>query len=233
MQLGRLVPPDWEHVEKYALTPETTPVKPVPVVLGISWYTLFDNPVKVGRNWWIDAKDSNTDLGSIRGGHAICCEAGTRAEADTSGWWDFYNQGDTSACTGYSGSRMMSLLNRKRYDPLWLYHEAQKRDGFNHSGDDGSTVRAACDVLRLEGDKPVYGPYEARPVLADGIAANRWATSASQVQAALQNPAGDKRDAVVLINSWGRDYPHRVYLHLEVVDRLLSEQGEACLVTDR
>jgi hypothetical protein len=226
--LGRRVPVDWDHVNRFPLTLANAPLTPVPVVLGVNWYSLFDDPKKIHGDWWIDAKDANANLGQIRGGHAICCEPGT--PRDTSGWWTIYDQKATSACTGYSGSRMMSILNRKTYDPLWLYHEAQKRDGFKHQGDDGSTVRAACDVLRLEGEETPGG----KPSRAGGISANRWATNAHQVSAALANPAGDKREAVVLLNSWGPEgYPHRVYLHLSVVDRLLSEDGEACLVTDR
>jgi len=44
--------------------------------------------------------------------------------------------------------------------------------------------------------------------------------------------ASDKRQAFRLKNSWGRDYP-LVWLPYSVMDRLLQEQGEAALVTDR
>jgi hypothetical protein len=39
------------------------------IVLGINWYTNFDQPEKVSSRNWI----GRGDLGSIRGGHAICC----------------------------------------------------------------------------------------------------------------------------------------------------------------
>lgn len=47
----------------------------VPVVLGINWYENFDEPQwgdfgAGGNRWWIGR---SSDLGSIRGGHAICC----------------------------------------------------------------------------------------------------------------------------------------------------------------
>lgn len=46
----------------------------VPVVLGIDWYSNFDSPVwgdfgAGGNRWWI----GRGQLGSVRGGHAICC----------------------------------------------------------------------------------------------------------------------------------------------------------------
>lgn len=47
----------------------------LPVVLGINWYDDFDAPAWVdvgagGPRWWIGR---STRLGSVRGGHAICC----------------------------------------------------------------------------------------------------------------------------------------------------------------
>jgi hypothetical protein len=44
--------------------------------------------------------------------------------------------------------------------------------------------------------------------------------------------AFDRYQAFGLQNSWGASYP-RVLIPYEVVQRLINEQGEACLVTDR
>jgi hypothetical protein len=44
--------------------------------------------------------------------------------------------------------------------------------------------------------------------------------------------ASDKRQAFKVKNSWGRSYPI-VYLPYTVMQVLLDQQGEACLVTDR
>jgi hypothetical protein len=52
--LDRLRPPDWEHVRKYPLTAAPAAPLGVPVVLGINWYTEFDNPVRGHDNrWWV------------------------------------------------------------------------------------------------------------------------------------------------------------------------------------
>jgi hypothetical protein len=41
-------------------------------------------------------------------------------------------------------------------------------------------------------------------------------------------------DSIVLCNSWGKlGYPHYVHLPLAGLDRLLREDGEATVVTDR
>jgi len=65
----------------------------------------------------------------------------------------------------------------------------------------------------------------------EGIDAYRWATSAVQVAQTLGTPDAEY---VTILNSWGRDgYPHRVRLPLGVLDRLIRENGEAGIVTDR
>ena len=39
--------------------------------------------------------------------------------------------------------------------------------------------------------------------------------------------------AVPLLNSWGRGYPHVVWMPDAVFDRMIREDGEVALVTDR
>ncbi len=222
--LGRRVPADFEHVERYPLSAlEETPTK-VPVVLGINWYSAFDHPVNLSGTsysygqrgeFWI-ARDGK--LGSIRGGHAIACKPYEVGD----GWWDYYNQGSTPACVGFSCARMMTLLNRKRYDALWLYKEAQRHDEWPGEYYEGTSVRGGCWVLKNEGPSKV---------LADGISAYRWTLDWNEVRATLGLP--DSVDGVPLLNSWGRDYPHIVRLPDEVGQRLLDEDGEAAVVTDR
>lgn len=45
-RLGRFIPDDWEHVDKYpfAALPDEARPKKVPVVIGVNWYSEFDNP---------------------------------------------------------------------------------------------------------------------------------------------------------------------------------------------
>lgn len=224
--LGRQAPTDWQHVEKYPIRGILgTPIN-TPVVLGINWYSLFDDPQYDPRGFWYIP--TNRSLGTIRGGHAICCEP--RGGRDSTDWWVFYNQGEEGACVGFSSSRMMTLLNRKRYDARWLFQEARKRDEWDGEDYDWTSVRAGMDVLRLEGHRP-YLAGQTRPLERDeGISANRWATSVDQISLALGHP---ESQFVTLLNSWGRDYPHRVRLNVDILARLLDEDGEATLVTDR
>jgi hypothetical protein len=213
-------------VEKWPLTAATTPVK-VPVTIGVNWYRAFDTPTKdKSGHYWIA---QGTDLGPIRGGHCVCLKpAGV---TDPSSWWDYYNQGAEGACVGFGSSRMMSLLNRKRYDARWLYKEAQLVDEWGSTPpEEGTSVRAGMDILRKRGHRirrdGVSGPVRA----VEGIAANRWATSVDQVLDVL---GYGHLNYVDILNSWGRGYPHLVRMPVTVLDRLLREDGEMTLVTDR
>ena len=136
-------------------------------------------------------------------------------------------------CVGFAASRAMSLLNRKRYDARWLYREAQRVDEWEGEAYSGTSVRAAMDVLRRVGHAPTYRGAT-RPVDAsEGIVENRWAQSVDEVLACLQSPLYASLGAVQLLNSWGRDYPRTVWLPLETLDRLIREDGEATIITDR
>ena len=227
--LGRRAPTDWRHVERHPLTAETSPGEPVPVVLGVNWYVEFDQPQRDDRQrWWI-ARDGN--LTRIRGEHCVCLlPYGAR---DPISWWNFYDQGHEGACVGFGCSRMMSLFNRRRYDARWLWNRAKEIDEWpetNPGDDNGTSVRAGFDVLREVGHVRYRRRDEEAPDRIEGVAANRWATSTED---ALEALGRRNEDAVPVLNSWGRGYPHHVWMPVEVLDRLRREDGEVAIATDR
>lgn len=236
--LGRLVPTDFEHVDKYPLRalPQTEQPKKAPVVIGVNWYEAFDRPQRDSRGrWWI-AADGN--LGSVRGGHAVCLVPFGIDEPWA--WWAWFNQVDEGICVSEAVSRCMALLNRKRYQPRPLYDVAQDIDEYSFTPPEaGTSVRAGLDVARTMGLVPakrgeahLVGKGEVtRPfVPGEGISANRWATSTDEVLTVL---GADGRDYVPVANSWGRGYPRRVLMPATVLERLRREDGELGLVTDR
>jgi hypothetical protein len=66
-----------------------------------------------------------------------------------------------------------------------------------------------------------------------GISAFRWAQGVDEVHAVLGNEKADELGAVPVLNSWGDDYPERVWMRDDVLDRLMREQGEIAIPTDR
>jgi hypothetical protein len=227
-RLGRFIPPDFQHVEKYPL--KAAPPKPVPVCAGINWYSDFDNPVKgTDGKYWV-GKNKNK-LGSIRGGHCICIPDDTKN--DLQSWYIYYNQLAEGKCVGEGACRMMSLENRVKYDPTWLWNEAKVIDEWpetNPGDDEGTSVRAAMDILRLKG--PLRNKAKL-PKIEDGISANRWATKIDDLFSVLQNDTYKKKAAMPFLNSWGEDYPHIVWMPAETWERLLAEDGEFTMITDK
>jgi hypothetical protein len=229
-KLGWLPEEDRSYLDKYPLTAETLPSTARPVVLGIGWYSAFDNPV-VDNNgrYWI----GKSNLGYIRGGHAICVQPGD--VKDWFKWYYWYNQGSEGACVGFSLSRAVSLMNRKTYDARWLYTEAQLIDEFEDTPpQEGTSVRAGCEILVKRGHKRVFGGITYPEDIGQGIAKYRWAKSVQDIHAVLKNPLADQLKAVPLLNSWGKSYPRRVWLPDSTLEYILFEKGgEAAILTDR
>jgi hypothetical protein len=226
-KLGRLIPSDFSHVEKYPLRREMiAAINPAPVTVGVNWYSAFDNPVKQSNGqWWVKSKS----LGTIRGGHCVCMP---HIDKEPYSWYQFYDQGNEGACVGYGSSRMMGLLNHSRYDAPWLWDRAKEVDEWpdtNVGDNNGTSVRAAMDVLRTIGHIQ-WGKDKPDPK--NGIAANRWATSVDDLFSVLQNETYKKLGAIPFFNSWGVGYPRKVWVPCEIWQRLLDEEGEATMVTD-
>ena len=90
------------------------------------------------------------------------------------------------------------------------------------------------DELREENaddDSTERASYTADP--GDGIVRFRWARSVNDVHRVLGNDRADELGAVPILNSWGRDYPHRTWMPDDVLQRLMDEEGEVAVPTDR
>jgi hypothetical protein len=159
--LGRRVPPDFKHVEKYPLSAlldsgkKRVQVVGNPGVMGSNWYAAFDNPVKLGKTYFVGVDSTGrikSDLGRLRGGHAYCFKPAYRP--DYPAWWSFYDQGDLGACVGFSTARALSLLTRGRWNPTWIWNEAKKIDPWpdtNPGDNEGTDVNSAMKVLLAQG----------------------------------------------------------------------------------
>lgn len=191
-------------------------------------------------------------------------------------WHWQHDQGSEGACVGFGSSMMMSLLNkRQRYNPWWLWNESKKIDEWsdtNPGDSNGTSVRAACDVLRVQGHS-LWNIEQ--PSASEGITANRWATTVDEMRTSIASGvpmsiginwyanfdsperrglrnwigrgdlgqvrgghcvcvygASDRLEAFKIKNSWGANYP-LVWIPYLTMQRLISEYGEVTLVSDR
>lgn len=257
--LGRKIPPNFNHVEKWpvkTVTPKT--VQTVNKILRLpNWHWTHD-----------------------QGQEGSCVGHGTGMER---------------AITNTTQNFLLNVLGVKtrRYDTIWIWNRAKAVDPWpdtNPGDDNGTSVHAAYDVMRLEGpvrvksmhivnDKPVPIKADSSPTFKDGALVNRWATSVDEMRTCLSqglpvtiginwyenfdNPtpiggqrradftigkgnlgqirgghcvciygASDTRQAFRVKNSWGRSYP-LVWLPYTTMQRLLNEDGEATVVVDR
>lgn len=245
-KLDRLPSRTTEHLDKYPLTLATLPTSPTSMVAGLNWYDSFDDPTRYlinGRARWVIG---DVGLGRIRGGHAVCLRH--RQLLDSYAWWAYYDQESEGRCVEFAVCRSMTQINRRRYDitSRWLYWTAQRIDewdGGSYPGAtpvyEGTSVRAGLEVARSLGMVPArYGGRQINADEADelvkpdeGISAYRWATSWDMVRTALKVP--DWMPGVPLNNSWGVYYPAEVILLDSAGERLLREDGEFGIVTDR
>ncbi len=214
------------------------------MVIGVNWYFEFGKPeldAKTGE--YFVARGGAGSLTQIRGGHCVCLEPG--GEPDSEEWWDFYDQGAEGACVGFGWSRCMSILNQELYVAQWLWDRSKEIDQWadtNPGDDNGTSVRSAGDVLAKSGHVDWSAEYadddhtereDYRPAADNGIRRFRWAQSVDEVHAVLGNARADELGAVPFLNSWGRNYPHRTWMPDEVLDRLMQEEGEIAIPTDR
>jgi hypothetical protein len=197
--------------------------------------------------------------------------------------WD-WDQGSEGACVGFGTSMMMSVRNQfqayqldtnpktHRYDPWWLWDRAKEIDEWpdtNPGDDEGTSVRAGCDVLRQRGHVRVIQGKDRPEDISEGITTNRWAVSVDELRTALSGDlpislginwyqnfdrpelvgseywigrdvnhlgsirgghcvclygASDRRQAFRVKNSWGRDFP-LVWVPYLTVQRLINEDG--------
>jgi len=245
-RLGRFIPDDWDHVSNYPLTAMDEPPTRVPVVLGVDWYTEFDDPQKDDETgeFWV-ARGGASTLTRVRGGHCVCLEPGGQPDANDD-LWDFYNQGQEGACVGFGWSRCMTILNGgSLYAARWLWDRSKELDQWpetNPGDNEGTSVRSAGDVLKASGhvswqadfsddDHIERGGYAAE--LTAGIQAFRWAQSVDEVHQVLANDRADELGAVPFLNSWGQNYPYRTWMPDDVLQHLMDSQGEVAVPTDR
>lgn len=238
--LGRLTPPNFDHVAAKPLAALAIPPVDVPVSIGVNWYTSFDNPWQIADSSWHLPDSAKSDLGTIRGGHCVMlAPMGSLQKATIAtraAMWRFYDQGQEGACEGFAHSHTQSVLRGwETFDAFWLYDEARKLEGTYPNGE-GTTNKAVCEVLETVGLREQRGEVAQREIddgpveQTLGIKAFRWARTAEEVCVALGRP---NALAVPLLNSWGEQYPEVVWLPVDTLERLLQEEGEADVVTER
>jgi len=256
-KLGRFIPDDWEHVEKWraaAALPQTVAVVEKRLILP-SWHWRH-NQGEEGScvPHGVNMERAITNLAQNKTKQQ---KPYTRRYDPLENWdwakahdeWAETNPGDDNGTSVRAGYEYQRVVGPRRIPTNGMA-----------VGADGRPYLTA---------KP--GPND----LGEGVQAYRWATTVDEIRTALAaglpvtigvnwyenfdepiqvkgdwwigiGPLGrirgghslviygasDRRQAFRLKNSWGRDYP-LVWIPYKTMERLLNEYGEAALVTDR
>lgn len=224
--LGRLVPPTFEHVEKYpalrfAATPTTAEWR-LDVPLYHSWYDQQREGACVAFGWSWESSIKNRRKYDAPWLYQQCkARDGQPNEEGTY----LYLGGDVLRELGHR-----RVYRQTEYDPDLA--EGIDRFEWARSVDE---VRSA-----LAGAVPVvlginwYSNFD-RPVKQANIyrIGDGNLGSIRGGHAICATGVSDKRQAIRLVNSWGLDYPKAVWLPYTVLERLLQEDGEAAVAVDR
>lgn len=214
-------------------------------------------PLGLGRRHAPDQRDSRFPLSAL-----LPDEPSKRTHRywGASGWWG--DQGNTSRCVAFAWLHWLEDGPVTQpgpgpiLDPNWLYKEAQRNDEFPGEDYDGTSVRAGAKVLqgrslikeyRWAFDLPtlIQTVLEVGPVVVgtnwyqgmfspdrDGVV--RISGSLAGGHAYVINGANTKTGVARGKNSWGRDWGRRglFYIPFEDLERLIKENGEACLAVE-
>lgn len=179
---------------------------------------------------------------------------------NASGWWG--DQGSTPRCVGYAWAHWLEdgPVTHKGPSPIVgpsaIYTEAQKVDEWPGEDYDGTSVRAGAKVLQSKGFiKSYHWAITLTEIVATlltigpmVVGMNWYESMFEPDEAGLLHVGGSvagghafkldginlRHSLVRVKNSWGRDWGNNgfAYLHFGDLERLLAEDGEACVATE-
>lgn len=221
--LGRLPSPDSErakYLSRYSLVPEALPAEPTALDAGSLWYDAFFKPIRLPDGTYRFPYPSEP-WGKVAGGHSYAIKPPTIV--DRPEWWSYYSQ-HRNNCTAYAASRCYTLKYRRLFDPNPLYDETLRSDEYPGEADEGTSVNATLAVLHNEGPWAYRAGQTKGPVARLELSAFLWIPSINHAAACL-SPADVGKTVLdagyfIVLNSWGRDWPHEVRMPLETAHKL-------------
>lgn len=242
-KLGRLIPQNWEHVLKYplrALKIEWVEHVEKSYFCG-NWMRAFYNQGREGACVGYSSCLMMTLLNRIPGrqkwnGREVYSGAAVWNKAKEIDGFDWTNPGDNNGTTVDAGMQVLRKYGTRQVidhcEMDWDLLDGIKEYRWATSVDEiRQGIEVAPVVLGVNWYSDFDVPEKKYGVWWIGRDKNRIGAIRGG-HAICCVGASDKKGAFRLCNSWGMKYPI-VWIPYETVDRLLKEDGEAGLVTDR
>lgn len=252
--LGRRVPTDFKHVEKYPLralglttSMEVNRILPLPF-----WHPTHDqgfngacegfgNTMMMAVLNMAQRRAANTRPYTVRYDPWWLWDEAKKIDE-----WDDTNPGDDNGTSGRAACEVMQKrgLIRYKYASTLLSHVlgdptcpdlAEGIDTYRWATDVDQMRAGVSHGLPIALGVNWYENFDDPVQRSDG---SWWIGQTSNIgqirggHCVCVYGASDRRQAFRVKNSWGRSYP-LIWVPYSTMGRLLVEQGEACLVTDR
>lgn len=239
---GRRIPPDFEHVSRWALAEAALPTPPA------------NTEKSLGLPWWWKQHNQGSGGACVGWGESAMMSITNRFQRyQTTGQYVTYRYEcqwlykqaqlvdafpDTPPGEGTTlnaGGRILKTQGHRRVQngkvgPALLEHGISAyRWAVNHNEIRAAIFAGLAVAIGINWYNAFWAPY-----MMDG---DRWVdipagNKVSGGHCVCLYRMSDKRQAFSLMNSWGASYPP-VWLGYETMDRLLHEDGEAMVITDR
>ena len=239
--LGRRTPTDWVHIHKYSLQ-IAKPVANVEKRLRLpSWHTQWDQGsegacVGFGTSMMMSILNEQ----QARDGHHTPFSHKYNPfwlwnEAKKIDEWSDTNPGDTNGTSVRAGCDILRTLGHVRIV------KGKEQPADIRQGIKTNKWASTVDEMRTMISKGVpiaigvnwYSSFDSPQKIGNGFYIPK--TNIGRVRGGhcvCVYGASDERQAFIFKNSWGKDYP-LTWVPYSVMEKLLQEDGEATLVTDR
>jgi hypothetical protein len=230
--LGRRIPTDWQHVVRYNMAGLAEPVAKVERTLGMPvWAHLFYDQAAEGACVGFGLSHMMSILNHHRYDARWLWE-----QAKVYDEWSDTNPGDDNGTSVRAGADVLRQLGhvrilRSQDQPVNLVEGIQENrwatqvDEMRFSISQGIPV--TIGINWYEGfDKPQR----------TGLSRDYFVNVSGSIRGGhcvCVIGASDRRQAFCFTNNWGQYYPRKVYVSYQNMQRLIQEDGEATLVTDR
>lgn len=230
-ELGRRIPKDWEHVQKWAIAGLVKiPPKVERTLMMPAWAHAFYDQGSEGACVGFGSSQMMSILNKHRYDARWLWE-----QAKVYDEWPDTNPGDNNGTSVRAGMDVLRQVGHVRIlrgkdNPASLIEGIQENRWATQVDEVRGSISQGVPVA-LGINWYAGFDHPSRSALLD-----YWVNIAGSIRGGhcvCIIGASDRRQAVCITNNWGESYPRKVWISYSNLQRLLSEDGEATLVTDR